>query len=337
VEQQQALSITRNFYLFGIVPMIRASKPAVNKVETVDELQGVLAKARTIVMADFTGLPVSDFDKLRLECFKHQVGFRVAKNTIAKLVLERLGHKGLDNVLTGPTGFCIGFDDPIVPIKLLSDFIKEKQKPVIKGGLVEGILYNPQQVEQLKNIPPREVLLGQVVGALVGPLSGFVYVLQEILRSFVSVVDQMASKAESDATGRLGLSATGGSVQAIIEAIEKMTVLELVELKKALEEKFGVTAAAPMAFGGGMPAAGGAAAAVEEVEEQTEFNVILTSFGANKIGIIKEVRAITNLGLKEAKELVDGVPKAIKEAVTKEEAQAIKAKIEEAGGSVELK
>lgn len=125
-------------------------------------------------------------------------------------------------------------------------------------------------------------------------------------------------------------------MQAIIEAIEKMTVLELVELKKALEEKFGVTAAAPMAFGGGMPAAG-AAAVVEEVEEQTEFNVILTSFGANKIGIIKEVRAITNLGLKEAKELVDGVPKAIKEAVTKEEANAIKAKIEEAGGAVELK
>ena len=140
--------------------MIRASKPAANKVETVDELQGLLSKARSIVMADFTGLPVSDIDKLRLDCFKHQVGFRVAKNTIAKLVLERLGHKGLDEILTGPTGFCIGFDDPIVPVKLLSDFYKSTQKLSIKAGLIEGVLYNPEQVEQLKNIPPREVLLG---------------------------------------------------------------------------------------------------------------------------------------------------------------------------------
>jgi len=316
--------------------MIRASKPAAKKIEKVAELEGVLSKARAIVMADFSGMPVSDFDRLRFECFKNSVGFEVAKNTIAQLVLERLGHKGLDNILTGPTGFCIGFDDPIIPIKLLSDFIKEKQKPVIKGGLIEGVLYDPAQVEQLKNIPPREVLIAQVVGAIAGPLSGFVFVLQEILRSFVSVVDQVAAQAESNAAGRPGLSATGGSVQAIIDAIEKMTVLELVELKKALEEKFGVTAAAPMAFGGGMPAAA-AAAPVEEVEEQTEFNVILVSSGANKITVIKEVRAITGLGLKEAKDLVDSAPKAIKEAVSKEEAMAIKAKVEEAGGTVELK
>jgi len=316
--------------------MIRASKPAANKIDKIAELEGILSRARSIVMADFSGVPVSIFDQLRSNCFKNHVGFRVSKNTLAKQVLEKLGHKGLDQILAGPTGFCIGFDDPILPIRLLSDFIKEKQKVVIKGGLVEGVLYDPAQIEQLKNIPPRDVLRAQVVGAIVGPLSGFVFVLQEILRSFVSVVDQMASKAESDTAGRPGLSATGGSVQAIIDAIEKMTVLELVELKKALEEKFGVTAAAPMAFGAGMGAAA-AAAPVEEVEEQTEFNVILISSGAQKIQVIKEVRAITGLGLKEAKDLVDSAPKAIKEAVSKEEAMAIKAKVEEAGGSVELK
>ncbi len=315
--------------------MIRASKPAAAKVANVTELEEVLSKARAIIMADFTGVPVKDFDHLRHNCFKSHVGFRVAKNTLAKLVLERLGHTGLDHILTGPTGFCIGFDDPILPIRLLSDFIKEKQKAVIKGGLVEGTLYDPAQIEQLKSIPPREVLISQVVGALVSPLSGFVFVLQEILRSFVSVVDQVATQAESNPSGRPGLSATGGSVQAIIDAIEKMTVLELVELKKALEEKFGVSAAAPMAFGG-MPGAA-AAAPVEEVEEQTEFNVILISSGSQKIQVIKEVRAITGLGLKEAKDLVDAAPKAIKEAVSKEEAMAIKAKVEEAGGSVELK
>ena len=322
-------------FLFGIKPMIRAAKPAAGKIKAVDELEAVLRDARSVIMADFTGLPVADIDQLRFTCFKSRVKFKVAKNTLAKLALEKLGYTGLDSILTGPTGFFIGFDDPVLPIKLLSDFIKEKQKASIKGGLVEGILYNPAQVEQLKNIPPREVLIAQVVGAMVGPLSGFVNVLNEILRSFVSVVDQVAEKAGSDPAGRPGISASGGSVQAIIEAIEKMTVLELVELKKALEEKFGVTAAAPMAFGGGMPAA--AAAAVEEVEEQTEFNVILISSGEKKIQVIKEVRAITSLGLKEAKDLVDSAPKAIKEAVSKEEAMAIKAKIEEAGGVVELK
>ena len=120
----------------------------------------------------------------------------------------------------------------------------------------------------------------------------------------------------------------------IIEAIEKMTVVELVELKKALEEKFGVTAAAPMA----MAAAPGALAeAVAEVEEQTEFTVVLTAIGDKKIQVIKEVRAITGLGLKEAKDLVDGTPNNVKEAVSKEEADKIKSKLEEVGASVEIK
>jgi large subunit ribosomal protein L7/L12 len=123
-------------------------------------------------------------------------------------------------------------------------------------------------------------------------------------------------------------------VNQIIEAIEKMTVMELVELKKALEEKFGVTAAAPMMMGA-MPAMGAAAAA--PVEEKTEFDVILTGAGNNKIQVIKVVRELTGLGLKEAKDLVDGAPKAVKEAVTKDEAAKVKAKLEEQGAAVEVK
>jgi large subunit ribosomal protein L7/L12 len=120
----------------------------------------------------------------------------------------------------------------------------------------------------------------------------------------------------------------------IIEAIKEMTVLELSELIKALEEEFGVSAAAPMAMA--MPVAGGAAPAAEE-EEQTEFDVILTSAGDKKIAVIKVVREITGLGLVEAKGLVDGAPKAVKEKVSKEEADTIKAKLEEAGAGVEVK
>ena len=117
----------------------------------------------------------------------------------------------------------------------------------------------------------------------------------------------------------------------IMQAIENMTVLELSELVKALEEKFGVSAAAPVAVAAA-PAAAGAAA-----EEKTEFDVILANAGASKINVIKVVREITGLGLKEAKEIVDGAPKAIKEKISKADADAMKAKLEEAGATVEVK
>ncbi len=120
----------------------------------------------------------------------------------------------------------------------------------------------------------------------------------------------------------------------LIEAIEQMTVLELAELVKALEEKFGVSAAAPVAVAAA-PAAGGAGAAA--AVEKSEFDVIITSAGSAKVGVIKVVREITGLGLKEAKDLVDSAPKPVKEKVNKEEAEAIKAKLEEAGAGVEVK
>lgn len=119
----------------------------------------------------------------------------------------------------------------------------------------------------------------------------------------------------------------------IKEAIKSMTVLELAQLVKDLEEEFGVSAAAMVAAA---PVAGGAAAA-PAAEEKTEFDVILANAGANKINVIKVVREITGLGLKEAKDLVDGAPKPIKEGVSKEEAEAIKKKLEEAGATVEIK
>ncbi|MDO8306652.1 50S ribosomal protein L7/L12 [Herminiimonas sp.] len=117
----------------------------------------------------------------------------------------------------------------------------------------------------------------------------------------------------------------------ILEAVGNLTVLELNDLVKAFEEKFGVSAAAMSA-----PAAGGAAGGAA-AEEQTEFNVILTDFGANKVGVIKAVREITGLGLKEAKDLVDGAPKSVKEGVSKADAEAAKKKLEEAGAKADIK
>jgi large subunit ribosomal protein L7/L12 len=122
-------------------------------------------------------------------------------------------------------------------------------------------------------------------------------------------------------------------IQSLVDQLSELTVLEAADLAKALEEKWGVSAAAAVAAG---PAAGGGAAA-PAVEEQTEFDVILTGDGGKKINVIKEVRALTGLGLGEAKALVESAPKAIKEGVNKDEAEKIKKQIEEAGGTVELK
>jgi large subunit ribosomal protein L7/L12 len=122
-------------------------------------------------------------------------------------------------------------------------------------------------------------------------------------------------------------------LQKIVDSLSSLTVLEAAELAKLLEEKWGVSAAAPVA----MMAAGGAGAAAAPVEEKTEFTVVLATIGAQKINVIKEVRAITNLGLKEAKDLVEGAPKPVKEGVSKDEAEKIKKQLEGAGATVELK
>ena len=125
------------------------------------------------------------------------------------------------------------------------------------------------------------------------------------------------------------------TVEDVLESIDAWTVLDLNKLVKGIEEKYGVSAAAPAVMAVGSPAAGGAAAPA--AEEQTEFTVILAGIGEKKIQVIKEVRAITGLGLKEAKDLVDGAPKPVKEGISKSEAEEIKKKLSEAGATVELK
>jgi large subunit ribosomal protein L7/L12 len=124
-------------------------------------------------------------------------------------------------------------------------------------------------------------------------------------------------------------------VASILESIKGLTLLEASQLVKEMESAFGVSAAAPMMVAGAAAAGGGAAAAA--AEEKTEFTVVLTGVGSNKINVIKTVREVTNLGLKEAKDLVDGVPKPIKEAIPKDEAEALKKKFSEAGATVEIR
>jgi large subunit ribosomal protein L7/L12 len=149
--------------------------------------------------------------------------------------------------------------------------------------------------------------------------------------------DEKAEKAKTKkSTKKPAATEAALSVDTIIEAVGSMTVLELSQLVKALEEKFGVTAAAPMMAMGAVPAAAGAVAAPAE-EEQTEFDVVLKDFGAQKIQVIRAVRELTDLGLRESKELVEGAPNPVKHGVSKEEAEQAKARLEEAGATVEIR
>ena len=158
----------------------------------------------------------------------------------------------------------------------------------------------------------------------------------------VAVAEEEAEVEEKKTKGKKGEAAkkmsakAEGKLDSIIESIENLTVLELSELVKTLEERFGVSAQAPVAAVAAAPAAGTAAAAAPE-EEKTEFTVVLASAGSNKIPVIKVIRQITNLGLKEAKDLVDSAPSTVKEGIGKEEAEQIKKQLEEAGATVELK
>lgn len=152
-----------------------------------------------------------------------------------------------------------------------------------------------------------------------------------------AVKDSIEEKEEKPAKKKGASKGDGkSSVESIITSIEKLTVLELVDLVKALEQKFGVSAAAPVSFAG-VSNAQPAVEAQEAQEEKSEFTVVLTGFGDKKIQVIKVIREITGLGLKEAKDLVDNVPGNVKEGIPKEEAERIKKKIEEVGGSVNLK
>jgi len=147
--------------------------------------------------------------------------------------------------------------------------------------------------------------------------------------------EEKEQKGKSKKTTKKAVDKEAGmNVDTIIEAVSSMTVLELSELVKALEEKFGVSAAAPAVAVGAAPAAAGPAAAEEE--EKTEFDVILKDFGAQKIQVIRAVRELTDLGLRESKELVEGVPSPVRQGVSKEEAEQAKARLEEAGAAVEI-
>ena len=310
------------------------------KEQTVEELADKLSRSQMVVVTDYRGLTVAEMSALRGRLRQAGAEYQVTKNTLTRFAAQKAGRSGLVDDLTGPSAIAFGFEDPAALAKSLQDFLRTSRTTnlVLKGGVLGDRRVTADEIGRIADLPPREVVLGQTLGGIVSPLSAFLMIVAAPLQNLIGVIEARRQQLEESGEAGTTQEGTGMANDELIASIEKMTVLDLVELKKALEERWGVTAAVAMApAGGAVAASGDGAAAAAPAEEQTEFSVVLTNFGANKINVIKAVRELTSLGLKEAKDLVEAAPKPVKESVPKEEAEAAAAKLREAGATVDVK
>ena len=306
------------------------------KATAIAELTEKFGRARLAILTECAGMPVNQMTELRRQLRGAKAEYCVIKNTLAVRASTGTILADAKEHFKGPTGLVIGYDDPVLPAKILRDFIqaeKRSEKIKVTVGVLEGRLVQAADLNAIAQLPKKEVLIAMLLSAMQGPIRGVVYALSGVLSKFVRVIAaiQDKKKGEGDMSAAAG---TKLSQDELIKAIEGMSVLELADLVKGLETRFGVTAAAPVA----VVAAGGGGAAAAPAEEKTSFDVILVSAPADKkIQVIKVVRELTSLGLKEAKDLVEGAPKPVKAGVTKEESDTMKKKLEESGAKVEVK
>ena len=302
------------------------------KAQAIAALQEKFSRARMAVLTECVGLGGNEVTELRRQLRSVHAELKVVKNTLAVRAAEGTVMSLAKDHFRGPLSIAIGYDDPVLPAKVLRDFIaKEKrdQKMRIMVGLIEGAVCEAARIKAIADLPSRTVLLSRLLGSLRGPLTSLVATMNGLLINLIGTLIAIQEKPREEPMS--GATATKLSKEEFIKMIEGMTVLELDDYAKALQERFGVTAAAPAA------ATGGGGAAVAAVEEKTAFDVVLTGAGDKKIQVIKVVRELTNLGLKEANDLVESAPKPLKTGVTKEEAETIKKKLEEQGAKIEVK
>jgi large subunit ribosomal protein L7/L12 len=300
------------------------------KNQEVERLKQDFQKITSAFLVDFRGMKVVDATDLRRQIHKSHGHFKVIKNTLATLAAKDLPLNVLEKFFVGPTGMAFTDQDAAALAKVLNTISKDNPNLVIKAGYLEGTLIEGKRISEIANMPSRAQLQAQFVGLIASPLRRLLWVLNGNLQKLMVVLSEIQKTRPESSGGEM-------NTEEIIKSIEDMSVLQLSQLIKQLEEKFGVSAAmaAPVAAAG---VAGAGAAEAEKAEEKTQFDVVLKAFPADKkINIIKVVREVTNLGLKEAKDLVEGVPKPLKEAVSKEEAENIKKKFAEAGAEVEVK
>jgi large subunit ribosomal protein L7/L12 len=305
------------------------------KDSAIDGLVDKLGRAEIAVLTEYRGLSVSDLQDLRGRLRPFGVEYVIAKNTLARFAAERTGRTGIVSDLVGPTAIAFG-SDPVATAKALRDYMRVNRTFLLKSALLGDRRIDPKEVEQLASLPPSDQLRGQVFGMIVSPLQRTVSILSAPLASLARLIEARRTLLEVEG----GEAASGGEDMATVEELVKdlgeLKVLDLANLVKKLEDAWGVSAAAvaaPMAAGA---AAANDGAAAAPVEAQTEFDVVLKDFGAKKIEVIKVVRELTNLGLKEAKDLVEAAPKPVLEAVARDAADAAAGKLRDAGATVDV-
>ncbi len=308
--------------------------PKPEKIAAVEEIREKLDSAKIAILTEFQGLNVAEMTELRKLFREADVEYKVYKNTLTRLAAHQLGLTEVDEYLVGTTGLAFSKGDLITSTKIVKDFSAKHQYFRIKAGILDKKIITSDDVIALANTPSREVLLAMLMSAMQGPVVQLMFVLQSPIRDFIGVLKNLADQNGDESDSEKGGTEMAVTKEEIIETIGSMSVLDVLAMVKDMEEKFGVSAAMPM--GAFAPAQSEGAQEAEE-EEQTEFSVILMSTGQKKIQVIKEVRSITSLALKDAKALVDEAPSTVKEGIGKEEAEELKAKLEAAGATVELK
>ena len=307
------------------------------KDESIDDLVERLGRAEIAVLTEYRGLSVAELQDLRGRLRPVGVEYVVAKNTLARFAAERTGRTGIVPDLVGPTAIAFGAD-PVATAKALQDYTRVNRTFLLKAALLGDRRIDPKEVEQLATLPPVEQLRGRVFGMIVSPLQSTVSVLSAPLAGLARLLAARREQIEEQG----GDAASGGesnmaTIDELVQNLGDLKVLDLANLVKQLEERWGVSAAAVAAPAAAAPSGDGAGAAVAApVEEQTEFNVVLQNFGAKKIEVIKVVRELTNLGLKEAKDLVEAAPKPILEGVAKDAADSAAGKLRDAGATVDV-
>jgi large subunit ribosomal protein L7/L12 len=306
------------------------------KSSAIDLLVERLSNAEIAILTEYRGLSVADMRDLRGRLRPAGVDYVVAKNTLARFAAERTGRMSIVADLVGPTAIAFG-SDPVATAKALQDYTRVNRTFVLKAALLGDQRIDAREVEQLALLPPLGVLQGRVFGMIVSPLQSMVSVLSAPLSGLARLFE--ARRTQLEETGGDAAQGDGpvANVEELVKELGDMKVNDLAKLVKSLEEAWGVSAAAVAApAAAGAAAGGGAAEAAAPVEAQTEFDVVLKDFGAKKIEVIKVVRELTSLGLKEAKDLVEAAPKPVLEAVARDAADAAAGKLRDAGATVDV-
>jgi large subunit ribosomal protein L7/L12 len=312
-------------------------KARAEKDDAIDTLVERLARAEIAVLTEYRGLSVADLQDLRGRLRPVGVDYIVAKNTLARFAAERTGRTGIMPDLVGPTAIAFGAD-PVATARALQDYTRVNRTFLLKAALLGDQRIDPKEVEQLATLPPAEQLRGRVFGMIVSPLQRTVNLLSAPLASLARLIEARRTQLEegSEAAEAQGVGTSVASIDELVKNLGELKVHDLAKLVKRLEEEWGVSAAAVAAPAAVAAGGGDGAAAVAPVEAQTEFDVVLKDFGAKKIEVIKVVRELTNLGLKEAKDLVEAAPKPVLEAVARDAADAAAGKLRDAGATVDV-